>query len=327
MTMVEPLPDLQWGKGTWQDYISNWRTRDTNWMQERLILRYQTTASLLAAWPSPQAGQVIYNDETGIKSLQMYSAAKSAWLRSLMFQFLGSNKDDAAGVNVSHTAAGGKGATFGPTSLLLDAPTTNFLNGTAVIDATGLLLKVGTNVAIKLSTDANSLVSDTQIKAPALVIAGAISGGALTATSVAAPAATITNISMSGTLSGGGVINGGSGLIGGVTLGGSTVQPPSGFGMQSGQGWFYGDGNSAVMRQRPTLGGATGAAYVQVTATGIGLNASTVDVYQTGPLRILNGKSIQYYRADNGVQYNGGPVIVGADPGVGNVPEGTIWVF
>lgn len=326
MTMVEPLPDLQWGKGTWQDYISNWRTRDTNWMQERLILRYQTTAALLAAWPAPQAGQVVYNDDVGVKSLQMYSVAKSAWLRSLMFQYLTSNKDDTTSVNISHlNATSFKGLNVGPTSLTLDQPT-NVLSGVVLIDTTGLSLKVGTQT-VKLSTDANSLVSDTQIKAPALVIAGAISGGALTATSVAAPAATITNISMSGTLSGGGVINGGSGLIGGVTLGGSTVQPPSGFGMQSGQGWFYGDGNSAVMRQRPTLGGATGAAYVQVTATGIGLNASTVDVYQTGPLRILNGKSIQYYRADNGVQYNGGPVIVGADPGVGNVPEGTIWVF
>src|SRR4029077_13884264 len=134
MTLVEPIPDLQWGKGTWQDYISNWRTRDTNWMQERLILRYQTTALRNSAWPAPGAGQVTYNDET--KTMEMWRASTSAWVRSLMFQYLVSSQDTTAGVNIYHSNSGAKGVTLGPTSFAVDAPTTTFLSDKAVIDAT-----------------------------------------------------------------------------------------------------------------------------------------------------------------------------------------------
>jgi hypothetical protein len=325
VTIVEPLPDLQWGKGTWQDYISNWRTRDTNWMQERLILRYQTTALRNSAWAAPGAGQVTYNDET--KSLEMWRAAPtSAWVRSLMFQYLISSQDTAAGTNIFHASSGGKGITLGPTSLLIDSPTTNFLNGVHVVDATGMTVKVGTKTA-KLSTDTANLVSDSPIKAPSLVSDGAISAvGAISAGSISSASATLTNIGMSGTLSGG-VINGSSGTIGsighaaGVLSIGAGSASANAAGVQAGQGYFYGDTNSAVMRQRTTSASAAGAAYAQVTATDVVLSGTLV---QLGNPRVLANAPLTY-ATTAGVK-NGGPVIYGADPGVANVPEGTIWV-
>jgi hypothetical protein len=337
MTIAEPIPDLQWGKGSWQDYISNWRTRDTNWMQERLILRYQTTAARTADWSaSPRAGQVTYNDVT--QTLEMWRAGTTnSWVRSLMFQYLVSSQDTSAGVNLFHAGsiASPKAITITPTTLLIDLPTTNFLAGILTIDATGMALKTGAKT-VKLTTDAANLVSDSPIKTPSLDLSGgtgtvlnaagkAVSVGALTADT-----ATIPNITLTGTLGGGGILNGASGTIGAVGLSGGVISVAAGSasasaaGLQSGQGYFYGDGNSAVMRQRPAAASAAGAAYVQVMANDTLFNGNTVQTL--GQFHVMNQRSIQYHRADNAVIWNGGPVIYGADPGVANVPEGTIWV-
>lgn len=322
MTIVEPIPDLQWGKGNWQDYISNWRTRDTGWMQERLILRYQTAAARTTDWPSPRSGQVTYNEQTGL--LEMWNQTKSAWLRSLMFQFLTSNKDDAAGVNLSHASAGGKGVQLTPTSLLVDAPTTNWLNGVGVLDATGLALKVGTKT-VKLSTDAANLVSDSPIKAPSAVIDAITSTGAISAGSISAAAATLTNIGMSGTLSGG-IINGSGGTIGGVVLGPSGLVTASGSGFVSNNGVFYGDGSSAIMRQRTPAGGALGAAFAQVTSPDIGLNTPSGSIYMYGTARFMGGRGIPWHNAA-GTHVAWVPAVIysGGDPGAANFPDGTIW--
>ena len=127
MTIVEPIADLQWGRGNWQDYISNWRTRDTNWMQQRLILRYQTSALRTADWgATPSPGQVTYNGET--QTLEMWRPSANTWVRSLMFQYLISTQDSAAGTNIHHAGSGGKGITIGPTVLAIDTPTTAFLS-------------------------------------------------------------------------------------------------------------------------------------------------------------------------------------------------------
>jgi hypothetical protein len=321
LTIVEPLPDLQWGKGSWQDYISNWRTRDTNWMQERLILRYQTTASRNAAWPSAQAGQVTYNDET--KTLEMWRASQSAWVRSLMFQYLVSSQDTAAGTNIYHSGSSGKGITIGPTSLAIDAPTTTFLSDKAIIDATGLALKVGTKTA-KLSTDALNLVSDSPIKAPGLDLTGGGTGTILDATgktasvgTLNATQGTLTNISSSGTLTGnignfsgvltGGTVNGTQGTIGGVGLA-SNIVTASG-GMISGAGLYAGDASQGVFRYRNPSGGAQSAVLCTFDNTYI-------------RWRVPNGMPVD---TTAGV-HTGGWVgfVFTSDPGAANAPNGSI---
>lgn len=331
MSIVEPLPDLQWGKGTWQDYISNWRTRDTNWMQERLILRYQTTALRNAAWATPSAGQVTYNDET--KTLEMWRASASAWVRSLMFQYLVSTQDTTAGTNIHHSSSGGKGIMLGPTSLLIDAPTTSFLSGVHTVDATGITVKVGTKTA-KLSTDTLNLVSDSPLKAPGLDLSGgtgtviSAAGKVVSVGTLNADQGTITNISMSGTFTGG-VLNGTSGTIGAVGHSGGVISTAAGSasanaaGLQSGQGYFYGDATTAVMRQRTNAGSAAGAAAVTVSAINVFFDGTVVQLNGTSN-RVMANRPLEY-ATTAGTKY-GGPVVYGADPGVGNVPEGTIWI-
>lgn len=338
MTIVEPIPDLQWGRGAWQDYISNWRTRDTSWMQERLILRYQTSAARTSDWgATPKAGQVTYNDET--KTLEMWRAGSpGAWVRSLMFQFLTSNKDDAAGVNLSHTGASGKGVQLTPTSMLVDAPTTNWLNGVAILDATGLALKVGA-ITAKLSTDVDGLTVDPLVKTGSLLAASAAITGQVSAGSLAAATATLTtSLTMTGATMNGGVLNPTRANINGVQIGwdpGLTVPAAAANlvtanqGLVSNQGYFTGDGGSAIMRQRTPASGAVGAAFIQVSATDInvGPNPSTASVYMYPQLRIMGGKGVPWHNpAGTHVAWISPVIYSGSDPGAGNYPDGTLWI-
>jgi hypothetical protein len=328
MTIVEPIPDLQYGKGAWQDYISNWRTRDTNWMQERLILRYASPTTRGNDWPAPKSGQVTYNDTTGL--LEMWSQTKGAWLRSLMFQYLLSNKDDATGVSLFHASSGAKGVQLTPTSLLVDAPTTNFLNGVSVIDATGFALKVGAKTA-KLSTDATALVSDSPIRAPSIASDGALTAvGALSAGSLSAPSATFTStLTLTGATVNGGTLNGASAAINGVQIGNASAFGAGGVradaqGFTSGLGSFRGDSGGAIMQQR-AAGGGYGSAYLQVTPDRTNVAG---DMYiNTGYLRIMGGRGIPWHNAGGGHQAWISPCIYsGGDPGAGNFPDGTIWI-
>jgi hypothetical protein len=299
-------------------------------MQERLILRYQTAAARTADWSAtPKAGQVTYNDET--KTLEMWRATPGAWVRSLMFQFLTSNKDDAAGVSIYHTASGAKGIQFTPNSLLIDAPTTNWLNGVGVLDSTGLALKVGAQTA-KLATDADGLTVDKIVKSPGVQTDVMTVTGGIAAGSVAAPSMTITStLTLTGATVSGGTLNSTSGTIGGVTLATGQVGAGQGAagGMQSGQGHFYGDANSAVMRQRANAGAAWGAAYLQVTANDItaGPGGASGSFYMNEFLRIMAGRGIAWHNAGGTHQAWISPVIYsGSDPGAGNFPDGTIWL-
>jgi len=300
-------------------------------MQERLILRYQTTALRNTAFPSPGAGHVTYNDET--RSLEMWRAAPtSAWVRSLMFQYMTSNKDDATGVNISHTGAAGKGIQLTPTALLVDAPSTNFLNGVSVIDATGITVKVGAKTA-KLSTDAANLVSDSPIKAPSGVIDAITATGAISAGSISAAAATLTNITMSGTLSGG-ILNGASGVIGGVQVGNASAFGSGGVradaqGFVSGNGSFRGDSTGAIMQWRNPSGGAYGSQYLQTQQDNIiaGPTNAGSSFYMYPFLRIMQGRGVPWHNAaGTHVAWIAPTIYSGGDPGAGNYPDGTIWI-
>jgi hypothetical protein len=337
LTITEPIPDLQWGKGAWQDYISNWRTRDTGWMQERLILRYQTSAARTTDWgATPKVGQVTYNDET--KTLEMWrpaiGASPAGWARSLMFQNLVSNRDDTTGVYLYHPASSNtRGVMFTPTNFVVDQPT-NFLTGALTIDATGMSLKIGAATA-KLATDADGLTVDKQVKSPLLVGDNATVTGVVTAGSVTASAVTVTSsLTLAGATVSGGVLNGNSGTIGSINLAAGVVTIAAGSvnasapGVQAGQGYFYGDANSAYMRQRTSAGVAAGAAYVQAQANDVVLNGPTTVQFSGGDIQIRGGNNLDFYNAAGTKLGVGiGPIVNAAsDPGAANYPEGTIWI-
>lgn len=320
MSIAEPIPDVQFGKGAWLDYVSNWRQKDAGYLQERSILRYASVASRAIDWATPRAGQVTYRADAD--RLEMYSTLRSAWINVLLFQFLTSSKDDASGVTISHTGAAGKGATFGPSSVVVDLPL-NVYNGLLTADATGVGVKTTAMKQALLTTNATELLSDTALAAPSLRLSGTgtvlnAAGKAVTVGALTADSATIPNISLTGTLSGGGVLNGASGTIGGVAMSANRATASAGFLAQA--GLFSGDGSSAVMRANG------GGPYLQIsTAGGVYSGGGQFDFYNT--VRLLNGNVLVYYNSSNSVAVNVAPSLYSAgDPGAANFPDGTIWV-
>jgi hypothetical protein len=89
-------------------------------------------------------------------------------------------------------------------------------------------------------------------------------------------------------------------------------------------GYFRGDGNGPIITQRNTSSGAIGASSLSLTSAD--LIATGGNFVMNSQLQIKGGKSIQYFSAGGSQIGNISPVVYGADPGVGNVPDGTLWV-
>ena len=334
MSLVEPIVDLQWGKADWQDYVNNWREKDAEYLQSRVLLRYRTGALRDSDWPTPSLGQMVYNEASlevspgvFVDRPEMYSKQHNAWVPLLMLANITSTKDDSAGVALSHRLGGGKGVIIEPTRTQFDNPVW-IMGGVLGVDATGVSVKTGGKTA-KLTTSATDLVSDSPLTVPTLTAASVVATGTLSAPTISGVTTlTTANINMSGTLTGG-VLSGSSGTIGGVQMGTAGAHGAGGVradaqGFHAQFGAFYGDGAGAFLRQRNSSSGAYGAAYVNVTGTEITLNATYIHAH--GSLRCMSGRSMVYHNPANTVAWNGGPVIYGGDPGVGNVPEGTVWV-
>ncbi len=65
---------------------------------------------------------------------------------------------------------------------------------------------------------------------------------------------------------------------------------------------------------------------MQVQSDSVVLQVGTGQVQFAGQPRVMANRSMQYNTTAG--LFSGGPVIVqSADPGVANVPEGTIWAF
>jgi hypothetical protein len=257
-----------------------------------------------------------------------------------MFQYLNADSDTTTAVKLSHASSGSKGVTFTPTNIVMDAPL-NAMGGMLQIDSTSVGIQSAGQKLVKLTTDSDELLSDSPLALSAIRLTGTggtgldTNGKAITVGSVTSGPITVTgNITANGTgIISGVQINGSRGAIGTVNLGwdpGLTTPAASagnvfGIGFIASGGYFYGDATNAYMRQRVPTSGAVGAAYARVTSTDVLLDGTTVQTL--GQFHVMNQRSIQYHRADNGAIWNGGPVIVQTtDPGVANVPEGTIWI-
>ena len=320
MSIVEPLPVGGYGKADWVDYSNYWREGDAEWLMERSVLRYADATARTAQWPTPKFGHVTYNEATD--RLETFSKVANAWSTVQQYVNLVSTQDTTGGVAISHKTAGSKGIIFEPTRTQLDNPIW-VMGGVLGVDGTGVTVKTGAKT-VKLTTNATDLVSDSPISGTTLTLSGTLTGVNATLSGTL----TSPNIAMSGTLTGG-VLNGTSGTIGGIGIASNIITIPAGglganaAGIQASQGYFYGDANGALIRQRTSAGVAPGAPYVQVTSSIVGLNGTTVEF--VGQPKVLSNRSVQYVTTAG--LMNGGPVIVQtSDPGVANVPEGTIWI-
>lgn len=307
MTVTLPNP---YGKADWTDYVDYWRDADATWIQDRLVIRVADNAGRDALGNTP--GGVVYN--AAKDALELRRAAGGYQTITPLPAMLAVNEDTANNrTTISHTAAGGKGIVYTATDVQVTNPL-NVMNGVLTVDATGASFKTGAKTA-KLTTDAANLVSDSPVSAPSLVLTG--TGTVLDATNKAVVVGPLTAgavTAASGTVSG--AWNAGSGTIGGVALASNKAVASSGYDSQSGS--FYGDANSAIMRHVNRSG-----PYVQVTTGGQVLSGGGyTDLYSQ--VRVMGAAAfIQHYNTGKNIA----PSFYSAsDPGVGNYPEGTIWI-
>jgi len=321
MTIVDPLPpEAPYGVADWKDYKHNWREVDTDWIQDRTILRFATAAQRDAKILTPQVGQFIYNNTTDLLEYRSKTGTWKAYKASPVN--LDAITDTTTAVKLGHSAAGGKGLTFSATGMSTD---TSFAinGGTLTVADTGVTIKTGTK-AVLLTTTTTDLVSDSPITAPSLTLTG--SGTVLTATGKTLAVGTLTATSVSAaTIAASGALTGGVGSsINGVDFPGNYTSAASGYVVS--WGYFYGNTNGSIMRKRDPGTGTLGASYIHVLDTSIQSVATYHDFYSTP--RVMNERAIQFYNDDNtAVLGYGGPVVyTSAAISAADYPNGTIWV-
>ena len=322
MTTTEPIPDAQFGIANWQDFINNWREADAEYLQSRTISRFASATTRDAALSSPSPGQFVYDQNLDI--LEMRSKTGAWFPYRALPQNMAVVLDDGTGVTLAHTGAAGKGVVFSPSQIGISG-NLNVLSGVLTADGTGVSIKVGAKVA-KLTTDAANLVSDTPFTAPSISLTGtgtvvSAPGKTVAVGTLTADTGTITNINVSGTLSGG-TINGTGGTIASVALSGGRADAANGFSSQF--GWFYGDGSNAIMRWRNPTGGTTGASYIQVPQNDVIINGNTIQF--NGQPWIRSAAQPRWYDNTNTLRGYLGPVIYGGpDPSTYGAADGTVW--
>ena len=315
----------QHGSANWTDYQDYWRDDDAEWLQARTVLRYANVTARTAEWPTPSPGQVTYNQNTD--QLEHFSAtAPTKWIGVLASQHLivtpKTSAADSDPVSLGHKGAGGNGFQFFPTAasenkVAMPNAYLDIGGGAVVAKSSGLtvtgtstlattVIKTGANKTVTLTTDVDSLVSDSKITAPA---------------------ASIGNLTVTGTFSGGGasVVNSNSGTIGGVVLSSNQANASAGFVSQG--GIFYGTAGLARIRQRMTGSPFTlGTAGIDVSDTITTILGTTLDI--STQMRIFAGRPIDFYNgAPGSLLGHLGPVVYTASALVAaNYPEGTIWV-
>ena len=325
--MVATLPTT--GKGDWANFIDYWRDEDITWLQDRVILRYADNSERdTNLGSSPAAGQVVYNTQLGILQLRHGTAWKNYTpLPANLMVY----SDTTAIAGIGHVGAGSKGITFRSTPTPSQVEVTdnfNVLGGVLHVSSTGVAVKTGTKTA-KLTTSATHLVSDTPLSASELALTGTgtvISAGGAGRTATLG-ATTVSSLISTGTVAASGAVTAPSGTIGNVKFQNNEIIVPVNQGMRSGEGWFYGGANSAVMRH--TTDGVSGSPnYVQVDANSVQIagDSGTFNVYPL--MRIYGANPIQYYGGSGVFRGNIAPTIYDAtgSPDPAYYPEGTIWV-
>lgn len=305
------------GKADWTDYVDYWREADAEWLQDRIILR---TTNALRAGLAQSAGGVVYNSDTDLLELKQFSGSYLQ-IRPLPSTLTTSL---AAGVTtISSTGAAGKGIGFHDTTGITITDALNVMAGTLVVVGGGsgyVGIKSGVNLEGRLTTVGTTagtvnLVSSVPMTIPALTLSGTGTVLSTTATvsvgTLSAATGTFTsNVGVSGALTAA------SGTIGSVVLASNKVTASNGFDTSGGS--FYGDGGSAIVRNVARTG-----AYFQAGTDNV-IAGATNGCYMHSLLRVQGAAARIYHEATG---KNFAPSFYSAsDPGVGNYPEGTIWI-
>ena len=160
--MSDPVGN-NYGTATWQDFTHNWRQKDSDWLQKRSVLRYDTNAARNAI--TPEVGQLIYNLETDRLELRKKDNSWAALytIDGLVIEPV------SADIKLRHpSVAGNNGLVFTATGLISTQVPIVTAGNQLRFEATGLTVNTGTKVA-KITTDATYLKSDSAFSAPGLV--------------------------------------------------------------------------------------------------------------------------------------------------------------
>jgi len=205
--MAEPVPATGYGPASWINWTHNWRKEDGDFLQYRGILRYAADADRPT---SPQTGQAVYVQAND--TVSVWSGEWVPLLSSRLLRLVSSGVSPLGTATFAHKDASGAGLVFSNLKVRssIDFETSaGFLADTVSIKtAAG-----GGNRTSKLTTNPTSLVSDSPILAPTMVLNGAagadalnlvagnlrVGGSAVIVSSLTAGSVTAPNMYLSGT--------------------------------------------------------------------------------------------------------------------------------
>ena len=305
MPVTLPAP---YGKANWTNYEDFWREQDAEWIQDRLILRVLLTSDIAALGLTK--GGVVYDEQDDALKWRSKTdvGGNPNWRKIVPIPDSITVAETASTTALTYKTSN-QGITYSATEIAVTASKFSVLTDKVVADATGLAIKVGAKTA-KLATDATSLTSDSPVSAPSFSATGALTAASVTLTGTLTSA----NIAMSGTLTGG-VVNGSSGTIGGVAHASNKLTASSG--MDSSSGSFYGDANGAIVRHSNRTGPYFQAQSAKIVAGGTG------DFEVNNQIKLMTNMGIIHNTSG---RYIAPSFYSASDPGVGNFPEGTIWI-
>lgn len=297
----------------WTDNTDNWRSVDADFLQKRSILRFTDATSRnnalgpSSALPAPAQGQVTYVANGGVSGsggLEFIDATGS-WRSVLSVNNLGlEDSSGAFGLRLSSDSTS-------VVSLETDKVVLG-KNRILSVETSKLVFKTGATT-VELSTNADSLVSNTKITAPSLAV-GAISASTLTASgAISGSSLGITGAASLDSL----VVSGTSNL--GTTATVSTLSATAGVSAVTVHGTSSVRGGSVLMSTTRVANNGAANQYLEVGPGTTTVGGDSVVLAPSAATSAVRFGSV-----------SGAPfalVVVSAnDPGLSNYPDGTIWV-
>lgn len=280
----------------WTNLQDNWREQDAEWLQERGVARVATTPSAETNLINKNAGRVFYSESNKVLYVSIGTGYKTVVASDALVA-------TDTNTTVTLSVSGQSGFVFTKTGgVSISALTATSLTSTTatitnIIGTAGSGTFKTTSAGVEVDTTGSNKVTLTTGSAGLLVDSPvSVTGGITTSASStfsgglsASGTAALTNATVSGTLSVGGNLTGAAGSFSTGTFSGTITAP--------------------------TINAASGADLTLAIRSGRAIRVTSPTVADANI----------YYGA-SGTSIRNAWVVYGSDPGVANVPEGTIWI-
>jgi hypothetical protein len=313
-----------YGDTDWEDFTNNWFASDAEWIQSRSVIRISGSIPTEGEVPaaSNAVGRVFFSNSL----LSLLINVTGGYHRVASSHNIGITDTGTNAELKLITGAGGTGISFSTSGVGLGSTTVSTLTVTGATTLNGYLTaKAGEATGAVVTTSSSGVTINTTGSNP--VILTTASNGLNVNSSI--------RITGSGALSvaGNTALTGTLGVSGASTLAGLSATSSAVSGNSTVGGTFTSTGlvtaNSGVSTTTVTASGLIESAGL--TTSGVITSTSGTDVR----LAIPAGRTLRIYAptiADANIYYGSANnirnawVVYGTDPGVANVPEGTIWI-